>query len=304
LAASLSFSSPHPDAMLLHRLTNYRRLFVPLAVASFTVAGSACSDSVATNGDRVVAISIDPLALSLTTGATSALSATLFTNDGGRVSAADVHWSSENAQVAVVTGQGLVTAVSPGKTQIAASRDGRSAIAPVTVSALPPALVRVIPTAATVFVGAATQLRAEVRDAGGGLVTGQAITWSSGTPAVASVNSSGVVTGVLPGNAVITARAAGLSGTAVVTVRLVPVASVRVTPTSGTVPVNQTMQLTASLLDAAGNVLTGRQITWASSDQTTATVSNGGLVRGRAKGTATITTTSEGKTATATITVP
>ncbi|MEW5914835.1 MAG: Ig-like domain-containing protein [Gemmatimonadota bacterium] len=297
------FVNPHPDAMLLSRLTTVRRLFVALAAASFTLAGSACSDSVAANSDRVVAISIDPTALSLTTGATSALSATLVTDGGRQVPAADVHWSTENAQVAIVTRQGLVTAISPGKTQIAASKDGRSAIAPVTVSALPPALVRVIPTAATVFVGATIPLHAEVRDAGGGLVTGQTITWSSGTPAVASVNSSGVVTGVLPGNTVITARTAGLSGTAVVTVRLVPVAAVHVTPTSGTVPVNQTMQLTASLVDAAGNVLTGRPITWTSSDQRIATVSSGGLVRGRAKGTATITTTSEGQTATATISV-
>jgi uncharacterized protein YjdB len=285
-------------------LTSARRSLSVLLTVFSALASNSCTDPVSSSSGDVVAISINPIALSLQTGATSALSATVFDDGGIRLPSADVHWSVENPQVATVSEHGIVTAISPGKTQVAASKGGRSAIAPVTVTALPPALVRVSPTAATVFVGATVQLLAEVRDAGGGVVTGQRVTWSSGTASVASVDANGLVTGVLPGRAVILARAAGLTGTAVVTVRLVPVASVRVTPSTGTVGVNQTMQLAVSLFDAAGNILTGRTVSWTSSNQTTATVSTAGLVRGRAKGTATITTTSEGKSATATVTVP
>jgi uncharacterized protein YjdB len=155
-----------------------------------------------------------------------------------------------------------------------------------------------------VFVGAKTQLVAEVRDAGGGVLTGHPVTWSSGNRNVATVNANGVVTGVLPGSAVIAARAAGLTGTAVVTVRLVPVASVQVSPASGTVPVGQTLRLSVSLLDALGNILTGRTVAWSSADQNVATVSAAGLVRGRTKGTTVITSTSEGKSGSAAITVP
>ncbi|HEV8365163.1 MAG TPA: Ig-like domain-containing protein, partial [Gemmatimonadaceae bacterium] len=119
-----------------------------------------------------------------------------------------------------------------------------------------------------------------------------------------TVSATGVVTGVSQGNVVITATAAGLSGTAVVSVRPVPVATVNVAPTTGSVQVGQTLQLTVSLLDAAGNILTGRPVSWSSANTATATVTAGGLVRGVKRGTTTITTTSEGKSGTATITVP
>lgn len=199
---------------------------------------------------------------------------------------------------------GLVTAVQPGKTQIAASKSGRSAVVPVIVSALPAALVRVTPTASNILVGSTVQLRGEVLDAGGGILQGYTITWTSDLASVAPVSANGVVTGVSQGNVVITATAAGLSGTALVSVKPVPVASVRVAPATGFVNVGRTLQLTVSLFDAAGNILTGRPVSWSSANTNTATVNSSGLVRGVKRGTTIITTTSEGKSSTATITVP
>ncbi|HMC71159.1 MAG TPA: alkaline phosphatase family protein, partial [Mycobacteriales bacterium] len=83
----------------------------------------------------------------------------------------------------------------------------------------------------------------------------------------------------------------------------VPVASVSVTPATASVQVGSAVQLTATPKDASGSPLTGRTVTWASSDASVATVSTSGLVTGRAAGTATITATSEGQSGTATITV-
>lgn len=232
------------------------------------------------------------------------LNATVLDANGGNLGSRDVRWAVENGAVATISAQGILTAVAPGKTQVAASKGGKSALAPVTVSALPPALVRVIPTSATVLVSGTTPLAAEVRDAGGGILTGHVITWSSASPGIASVNANGVVTGVTVGNVAVTASGAGLSGTAVVTVRPIPVASVTVAPSTGTLQIGQTLQLSVSLRDSLGRILTGRTISYASSSLTTATVSSAGLVRAIAKGTATITTSSEGKTATASVTVP
>jgi len=70
-----------------------------------------------------------------------------------------------------------------------------------------------------------------------------------------------------------------------------------------TVPVNSTVQLTATTRDANGNALGGRVITWSTSDPNVATVDQTGLVRGVGPGSATITATSEGKSGTAAITV-
>ena len=87
------------------------------------------------------------------------------------------------------------------------------------------------------------------------------------------------------------------------TVTNVPVASVTVSPASGSVTVGATVQLAAVTKDAAGNVLTGRTVTWSSSNTSVATVSGTGLVTGLTAGTATITATSEGVASTAATTV-
>src|SRR5439155_17156053 len=95
---------------------------------------------------------------------------------------------------------------------------------------------------------------------------------------------------------------AGQAGAARLTVP-VPVASVTVSPASASVPAGQTAQLTATPKDVNGNPLSGRVITWASSNTSVATVSSNGLVTGKVAGSATITATSEGQSGTASVTV-
>src|SRR6185437_9118865 len=81
-----------------------------------------------------------------------------------------------------------------------------------------------------------------------------------------------------------------------------PQTSLAVAPTMANVMVGQQIQLIATVKDASGAVLTGRPVTWASSNTAVATVDMTGLVRGLALGQATITATSDGKNATATVT--
>src|SRR5207245_1362321 len=95
----------------------------------------------------------------------------------------------------------------------------------------------------------------------------------------------------------------GKSGTSSITVTFVPVASVAVTPPAPSIQVGQTVQLTATPRDASGNPLTGRVVTWSSSNSAVASVSSSGLVTGKAAGSATITATSEGKSGSAAVMV-
>lgn len=85
--------------------------------------------------------------------------------------------------------------------------------------------------------------------------------------------------------------------------RTVPVASVEVTPPADTVRAGETIHLTATLQDMDGDPLTGRAISWASDDETVATVDNTGRVTGENTGVATITATSESHHGTAEVTV-
>src|SRR5207253_11222040 len=100
------------------------------------------------------------------------------------------------------------------------------------------------------------------RDAGGTPLSGRTVTWSSSNTAVATVSNSGLVSAVTPGSATITAASEGKSGTSSVTVTNVPVATVEVTPPSASVQAGQTVQLTATPRDGAGDQPSGRTAPW------------------------------------------
>lgn len=83
----------------------------------------------------------------------------------------------------------------------------------------------------------------------------------------------------------------------------VAVGSVVLGSTTASIQPGATVTLAATVRDAAGNALSGRTVTWTTSDANIAMVSTTGVVTGQGPGTAIITATSEGKTAQATITV-
>src|SRR5256884_294643 len=93
------------------------------------------------------------------------------------------------------------------------------------------------------------------------------------------------------------------TGNVTVTCAQPSIASVVVSPASATVPVGQTLQLTATPEDANGNPLSGRTVTWSSGSSAVAAVNGSGLVSGVAAGSAAITATSEGKSGSASVTV-
>jgi hypothetical protein len=105
-------------------------------------------------------------------------------------------------------------------TVIATARPGnRADTAAVTVTCpIPVATVTVAPASVSLAVGGTVQLTATLRDSSGAELTGRVITWSSDAGGVAAVSPSGMVTGMAPGSATITATREGVSATAAVTV--------------------------------------------------------------------------------------
>src|SRR5947199_286332 len=180
-----------------------------------------------------------------------------------------------------------------------------SATAVVTATAVPVASVVVLPAAASAPVGGTVQFVAVPLDSTGTALGGRIIVWASSNTAVANVNTSGLVTGVVGGSTTITATSEGQSGSSAVTVTAgpLPVASVTVSPASASVPIGQAVQLTATPKDASGNPLTGRTVTWASSNTSVGTVNASGLATGVVAGSTTITATSEGQSGTSAVTV-
>lgn len=252
---------------------------------------------------QVATVQVEPGAVQLSTGERRPLTARALDETGAPLDGVPVAWVSSAPQIATVSAAGELQAVAAGVATITATAGGRSGAAAVTVSAVPVARLSIVPRTDTLAIGASRQLTASAADAAGNPLPGRTVLWSSRAPGVAAVSSTGLVTGLGAGTAVVVATADGVSAEATIVVRAAAVAAVRLTPDRGTLAPGGTLQLTAAPLDAAGAALPGRAVAFSSSATTVARVDANGLVTAVAPGTATIRATSEGASSTATITV-
>ena len=98
---------------------------------------------------------------------------------------------------------------------VAREQLGNSAdTAVITVTLVRVARVSVVPSVVGVALGATAQLSATLRDSTGAPLSGRVVTWSTSNPGVVTVNGSGLVTGVGPGTAIISAASEGKRGAA------------------------------------------------------------------------------------------
>jgi alpha-tubulin suppressor-like RCC1 family protein len=203
-----------------------------------------------------------------------------------------VTWRSDDTTIATVDSTGVVTARDAGSVTINATAESVTGSALINVEN-PVATVDVTPAAPSIEVAESVQLTATAKNSRGTVVTGHSVTWTSSDPTVATVDASGNVAGLEGGTATITAQVDNITGTADITVTD-PVRAVAVSAPASSIEVTETVQLSVELQDNAGNVLSGRTVTWTSGDSAIATVNTSGLVTAVAGGTATITAESEG----------
>ena len=265
-----------------------RRRRWTLAVASTALLAS-CDSPFEPEVEDVTRLEVSPPVLTIVAGGTVTLTARVYGVGDVLLPTAKVFWSSQDASVVTVTQDGIATAVAQGTTQIAASAGGLSRTIAVTVSQRPIALVRISPPAGNVAVGGTLTLQGEALDGTGELLPNRLLEWSSSAPAVASVNATGVVTGVSLGQATISATGEGRTGTALITVSPTPIATIGISPNGGNLPAGGTLLFVATPRDASGQALTGRQLEWRSSNDAVATISASGLLTAISPGSVTIT---------------
>ncbi|MGX5817068.1 Ig-like domain-containing protein [Chitinophaga lutea] len=186
-------------------------------------------------------------------------------------------WSTSDAAVATVDAAGVVTGVAAGNVTITytvTSGAGcvNSVTQDITVNALP--VVPAITGTPDVCVGSATSLANTL--AGG--------TWTSSNPAVASITTTGVVSGIAAGTATITYEVTNAAGckssqTITITVNALPV----MTPITGATTVCEGGTTTLSHATAGG--------VWVSTNIAIAAVDAAGVVTGMSAGTVDITYT-------------
>jgi uncharacterized protein YjdB len=123
----------------------------------------------------------------------------------------------------------------------------------------------------------------------------QQVTWSSSNPAIATINSAGLATGIADGTVTISASSQNLTASTSLSVgnQTATLTSIAVTPANTTLAAGATQQFTATATFSNGTTsdITS-SATWASSSTTVATISTTGLATALAAGRATITATS------------
>ena len=131
------------------------------------------------------------------------------------------------------------------------------------------------------------------------------ISWSSNNEAVATVSEDGTVTAKSVGTAVITATSTnGKTASCTVTVekKLIPITEVSLSESAVGIIEGNTHKLTATVLPE--NTTDSKSVSWGSSNEAVATVSEDGTITAKSAGTAVITATStNGKTVGCTVTV-
>ena len=272
---------------------------VMTADGSFT---SSCSCTVVTALKSVTGVTLSKSIMMISAGYKEQLSAVIAPGDATNQ---NLLWSSSNTAAATVDSSGTVTGVADGTAVITATTvdGGLTASCSCTVSAVAVSVdsVALNKTSTVILAGGSETLYAAVSPS---LASNKSVSWSSSNSAVASVDSSGTVTGKSAGAATITVTTSDRGRTAscvcTITAAAVSVTGVSISSTL-TISTGSSSLITATVTPSDA---TNQNIIWSSSDSTVATV-DGGVVTGKSGGTTTITATSVdgNKTATCTVTV-
>lgn len=248
-----------------------------------TINGTNLTSGMISNTITVKTISISPTSGRLNLNQTLTLTASVLpTNATNKV----VSWVSSNPLIANVS-NGIVTALTPGSVSIiATSTDGTniSASIPITVIGVvvPVTSVSLSTFTRSVRVGSTTQISAQITPVN---ATNQRVTWTSTSPLIASVSTSGQVTGLTSGTTYILINTLDGNKTAWaqvnVTLSLSQKTNISINP-------QLTLVSGAHFLLVPTFDSSETEILWTSSDNSIASVDQNGLVSGVATGTATI----------------
>ena len=151
--------------------------------------------------------------------------------------------------------------------------------------------IQISPVTASISIGSTEQLSAVCKDQNNNVMPCPTLSWLSSDDLIATVNQSGLVTGIVEGSVAITASYGTIaSNTSTITVGTAPEpASILIFPESATIGIDKTVQLSAVCKDQYDDTIDCLTLTWSSIDDTVATVDSSGKVTGIKEGMTNIT---------------
>ena len=276
-------------------------------ITATTASGKTAACTVKINR-AVSGVRLDYSKLSLKTGETAALTATVYPSNAANKA---VKWISSAPDVASVDQTGKITALKPGITTITVETEDGGYTATCNVTVIDSSIVSVTgvklsATVAELTIGNSKQLTAAISPTN---ATNKGVTWSSSNTNVASVSSSGIVVAKGEGTATITVKTDDGGYTAACTIRVskpspsvVAVTGVKLSAIGIELPVGGSKRLSATITPSNA---TNKGVTWSSDNTSVAAVNSSGLITAKGEGTATVTVRTDdgGYTATCKITV-
>ncbi|HTK57099.1 MAG TPA: Ig-like domain-containing protein [Gemmatimonadales bacterium] len=183
--------------------------------ATVTVAGAPAT--------TVGSVTVTPGSASGSAGQSAQFDAIVKDANGVELTGQSITWTSTDPAVVSVTSSGYATAVGGGNAAIVATVGGKSGQAAITVSGgsttpAPVASISLAPATISVGIGGIQAITPTLKDASGNVLSGRTISWTTSAPLIGSVNTLGVVTGLVAGTTTITATSEGKSANATVTV--------------------------------------------------------------------------------------
>ncbi|MEM5505844.1 Ig-like domain-containing protein [Shewanella frigidimarina] len=263
------------------------------------------------NGVLLTSIAVTPATPSMPLGLKQQFTAMGTYSDG---TSSDITnsatWSSDDSTVATINASGLAMGVIPGSVAITASlidssSNEQSATTTLTITDATLTALAITPVTPSLAKGLTKQFMATgtYSDGTSPDVT-TSVTWSSANTLVATVNASGLASGVAIGSSVITASLGSDETTTELNITDAILSSIALTPVEPSIAKGITQQFTAigTYSDGISVDITASE-NWSSADTLVATMNTSGAAKGVSIGSSIITADFQAQSATSLLTV-
>ena len=215
-----------------------------------------------------------------------------------------VTWSSSPTTIATVNATGAVTGLLAGSATITATLNSVSQSTTATVTAPTISAISVTPEGMTLPLGIGQQFTATaIYSDGSSADLTSGVTWTSSSPTVATIDTTGLASMLAAGTTTITASVGPLTDSTSLTVVAAHLISITVSPSTASLAIGTEQQFSATGTFDDGSTQVLPSVQWSSSAQNVLTVSSTGLGSAIATGTSTLTATSGSISGTASVTV-
>ncbi len=259
------------------------------ATISASINGKVATATLESVQKQAVALHVTPKVASLAVGGHQQLVATAVFDDGSSADvSAQAQWVSGDTNLATVDNAGMVTGVNGGQVAITATLGALDDVMAITVTQATIVSLVLEPAHQDVAVGGVVQVNAfAIYTFGPRVDVTTQVTWTTTDTTLATINTSGQISGLAEGTVGIHAKLGSLTASATVDVRARKLVAIQVTPALATVAIGGTQAYvaTGNYDDGTTNDLTATA-QWVSTDPAAVSVDATGLAKGLIGGSA------------------